>query len=217
MKIQKLFFLLCLVILCHQNSQAQETHKAEASFKGLEIGMKYMVSNEIVSYPYEQNEDRIFHSFGLFSMKTFRSNLFLRSGINYRNFGTKVKIRETTLENPEGTGESYFLNYNLTAFELPVDIGYYFLKNKKIRLGAAIGIKYSFLNTQKIENRGVEADLESSEKNHFSVRSNLEFGVKLGKRVLLNILPFWEKQINNTILNNNRTSVGCEIGLSFIR
>lgn len=224
MKPRLLYCLNIIFIFCIGNTFSQEQTAIPAPVLEdeardlVELGVGYMLTNEDF-VPTNGQSDLLLHtghhSFGFYIMNTFRSNIYFKIGINFRRFGTRLRVEETTFRNPEGTGNYYHIQWNANTVEFPADIGYYFIENSKYRLGGGIGINYSTLLNQEEKIKKFSADTDIYDKHFLTISTNISFSLKLGKRWLFNVLPFWERQIKPIFLDQKRRSLGCEFGISF--
>lgn len=185
-----------------------------------EIGINYILSTEgLVSSDETQIfENSIAHSFGMNGRKIIKSDFFILGEVNFKNFGAKLKVEERTIQNPEGTGDFFYVNWKAQGLEIPISFGYYILNQKKIRIGTSIGISNLFLFNQKQELKGQNSDAEIYEKYLISFKSCLEIGVKISNNLVLNIIPFWQRQLNSNssnLSNHKQRGIGCKFGISY--
>ena len=190
-----------------------------------EIGINYLLSSEKLTSTEAPDiyEDKVFYSFGITGKRFLSPNIFIGTGIGFRRFGARIERPVTTAEYPNGTGEFYYLNWIAKGIEIPINIGYYFLNQDNIRLGASASAGNFFLLDQKYVVNDNSTDLNQYKSYIFSTRINLELRVKLSDKISLNFIPFYQKQIspnmefqlNGINIDYKQRSVGCELAVSY--
>lgn len=195
------------------------------SSQGHEIGFNYLFSVEkLVGLDISDfYKSEVFHSVGVSGKHYFSPKAFIAAGIGYRSFGSRTEVKVTTVQNPEGTGEVENAIWKAQGIELPVSLGYYFINQDKIKIGASAGFSSFLLNKQSYEIRGNVADLELFEKYIYSLKVNLELRLLLNEKISLNVRPVFQRQISSNIdwmVNSidiilKQRSIGCELGLSY--
>ncbi len=160
-------------------------------------------------------ESKLYHSFGINGRMIFKSKFFVIGGLHLKRFGTKFDVEETTIQNPEGTGEFYEVNWNANSIDIPIKLGYYFISRDKFRFGIALGISNSFVIDQTQKARGEDIEIETYEDYIFNLNSNLEIGYSISENFTVNLIPIWQRQINSNFGNYKQRSYGCQIGISY--
>lgn len=209
MKSKNLIILILLLILQSNLSIGQNSFEIEGNYSiTSEKFIPINDANDIF-------ESKLFHSFGLNGRMIFKSKFFVISGLHLKRFGTKFDVEETTIQNPGGTGEFYEVNWNTNSIDIPIKMGYYFLNRNNFRFGLAFGISNSYVINQKQKARGEEEDIETYEDNIFNLNSNLEIGYLIREKLVINLMPIWQKQISSNFGDYKQRSFGCQIGISY--
>jgi len=208
MKSKKAIGIIIIIFLQANLFFAQSSFEIE--------GIYTITSEKFVSESDKENFDsKLFNSFGVSGKRIFKSNIFVKGGLHLKSFGTKFDVEETTIQIPDGTGEFYEVNWNAKSVDIPINVGFYFLNTDKLRLGISMGGNNSFIISQSQKTKGIESDIEVYNDYVFQLNSNLEIGIKLTNKIILNIVPVLQRQINSNFVEYKQRGIGCQIGMSY--
>ena len=107
------------------------------SQNSLEIEANYALTSEkLVSHnKIDFYDSEIFHSVGFNVRKIFESRVFIKGGLQFKNFGAKF----TDVQISGQTTESIEIKYSAKGIDIPFGLGYYFINHQKLRFGGKRG------------------------------------------------------------------------------
>lgn len=177
-----------------------------------EIEALYSLTSEklVTSFPIDNMNSQWFHSFGINGKKIFKSNLFLQSGVLFRNFGTGIYDPLVVVIDDAPT------EIIAKSIDIPISIGYYFLNRDKVRLGISLGINNGFLlNQYQNYHNVILEDIRMYNDYILQFNTSVEIGIRLTDHVILNIKSIFQRQINSNNIDYKQRVIGCQLGVSY--
>lgn len=179
---------------------------AQSSF---EIGSVYSLTAEKLN-SVENTSRQLYHSFGINVKKTFKSNVFVQTGLYFKNFGSNVGEEDIIIDDlPSEIGGQ--------SIDIPISVGYYFLNNDKIRLGMSLGVNNGFLQNQYQDFYNARIETVPYYNDFLLyLNSSVEIGIQLTNHIILDIKPIFQRQINSNYGRNyKQNGIGCQFGISY--
>lgn len=156
--------------------------------------------------------NQLFHSYGINGKIVYKANVFVQGGFHLRNFGTN-----STIQAPIAIVDDIPTEISGQSIDIPINIGYYFINNGKLRLGISLGVNNGFLLNQNYDYYGVIIETIPIYNDYLlSLNSTVEIGLKLTDNIILDIKPIFQRQINsNNFVDYKQRGIGCQFGVSY--
>ncbi len=198
--------ILLPLFLLSSTATAQQTFEIEGT---------YMMSSEKLTPNRSKvfNNDQSHHSFGINGRIIFNSNFFITTGLQYRQFGTSFQKDEKNAESTE-----LVTTWSANRVDIPMNVGYYFIKTNKLRVGAALGLSNGIVFDQSQSTEGKVSDLDVYQNFMMNYNASLEIGIQLQDRIVLNITPIWQRQLNvnfSEYRSYQQVALGGQVGISY--
>lgn len=150
-------------------------------------------------------------SYGL-SVNYHHNRFMFSSGILHMTQGRKFKFEETTVNNPEGTGEYYDVYFRARSIMVPLLANYKFIESSKSTFFAGTGLYTGYIYSEEWEDHSVLGELtEQDVFNEFYIGLNIGIGLnqQISDNLSLQIRPNFlyqlrEKQPESTNAWTNR-------------
>jgi hypothetical protein len=91
-----------------------------------------------------------------FKLNYHRQNFIFSSGILHQNHHSKFQFEHSTLSNPEGTSDFFWMIHRSKAVAVPVNIDYKLFDTEKLDLFIGIGLQSLFYYSREVENTMIE-------------------------------------------------------------
>jgi len=155
-------------------------------------------------------ENSLFHSVGFEFKQIHNSKFYIDGGLYFRRLGNRFELPRSIIS----TGP-YKVTYVTSSIDIPVNIGYYFLEQKKIRMGIEVGLNNGFLLKQRGKSLGETNEIGIYRKYFLGVISSIELGYKINSKFIINVRPNWLQQINRNNGPFKQKAIGIAIGVVY--
>jgi len=188
---------------------------SQSSFK-LEI----IYSPTIAELAYNRSKSRLLHSFGIGGKINFKSNIFISSGLYSRRLGNKLNASINTdllPAFPSGQILTYELKYMTSSIDIPISLGYCFLKKKKLSIGIELGVNNGTLLSQKsrISLERTTRNIRVYNKYLLSIIGGIEFNYEIKEKISVIFSPAFFHQINKNRIPQKQRAIIFDIGLAY--
>lgn len=199
--IKKIFGIVVIVLLKFNVLSAQSSFEIR--------GIYSLSSEKLVDV---ENTSRLpYHSIGINSKKIFNSNLFIQGGVHLRNFGTKVGEDGVIIDDlPSEMGGQ--------SLDIPINVGYYFCIQSKLRLGMSLGVSNGFLRDDYQDHYGYIIEAIPVYNDYLLYfNTSVELGFRLTDNIILDIKPIFQRQINSNYGRSyKQNGIGCQFGINYV-